>query len=190
LADNFKVFANILIRGAVRPPPRTYLASGPLEAALRSGATGIFSRVGEGNEIDVPAALFEAVAKRDRIADWKSLYDELKAAHQREQNAWRATDEAKDRLASSLQARIRELEAGQADSSAEKPLGAKERESLLKIVIGIAVDSYKYDPKLSRSAVPQEIADDLAKCGVVLDVDTVRKWLREAAELLPPKRNE
>jgi hypothetical protein len=114
----------------------------------------------------------------------------LKAAHQREQNAWRATDEAKDRLASSLQARIRELEAGQADSSAEKPLGAKERESLLKIVIGIAVDSYKYDPKLSRSAVPQEIADDLAKCGVVLDVDTVRKWLREAAELLPPKGNE
>ena len=30
-------------------------------------------------------------------------------------------------------------------------------------------------------------ADDLARAGVPLDVDTVRKWLREAAELLPPK---
>jgi len=26
--------------------------------------------------------------------------------------------------------------------------------------------------------VPQEIADDLAKHGIVLDVDTVRKWLK------------
>jgi hypothetical protein len=56
---------------------------------------------------------------------------------------------------------------------------------LLKIVIGLALDSYKYDPKLSRSTVPQETADDLATRGMVLDVDTVRKWLKQAAALLP-----
>jgi hypothetical protein len=58
---------------------------------------------------------------------------------------------------------------------------------LLKIVIGMALDSYKYDPKLSLSTVPQEIADDLAKHGIVLDVDTVRKWLKLRAEFLPPQ---
>ena len=64
-------------------------------------------------------------------------------------------------------------------------LGTKERESLLKIIIGMARGGYVYDPKLNRSAVPQEIASDLAKHGVPLDVDTVRKWLKEAAEFLP-----
>jgi hypothetical protein len=39
---------------------------------------------------------------------------------------------------------------------------------------------------LSRSNAPKEIADDLARAGVPLDVDTVRKWLVAAAELLPP----
>ena len=52
-------------------------------------------------------------------------------------------------------------------------------------MIGLALDSYKYDPKLSRSTVPQETADDLATHGMVLDVDTVRKWLKQAAALLP-----
>jgi hypothetical protein len=66
-----------------------------------------------------------------------------------------------------------------------KQLGTKERESLLKMIIGMARGGYAYDPKLNRSAVPQEIANDLAKHGVALDVDTVRKWLREAAEFLP-----
>jgi hypothetical protein len=44
---------------------------------------------------------------------------------------------------------------------------------------------YVYDPELKRTGVPQEIASDLAKNGIALDVDTVRKWLREAAEFLP-----
>jgi hypothetical protein len=67
-----------------------------------------------------------------------------------------------------------------------KQLGTKERESLLKMIVGMARGGYAYDPKLNRSAaVPQEIANVLAKHGVALDVDTVRKWLREAAEFLP-----
>jgi hypothetical protein len=53
------------------------------------------------------------------------------------------------------------------------------------MIIGMARGGYAYDPKLNRSAVPQEIANALAKHGVALDVDTVRKWLREAAEFLP-----
>jgi hypothetical protein len=49
----------------------------------------------------------------------------------------------------------------------------------------MALEGYKYDPKSSRSTISQEIADDLTKQGIPLDVDTVRKWLKQAAELLP-----
>jgi xylose isomerase len=51
------------------------------------------------------------------------------------------------------------------------------------MIIGMARGGYAHDPKLNRSAVPQ--CDVLAKHGVALDGDTVRKWLREAAEFLP-----
>jgi len=58
---------------------------------------------------------------------------------------------------------------------------------LLKLVIGMAVRGYVYDPKAARSDSVTEIVKDLALVGVPLDDDTVRKWLREAAEQLPPK---
>jgi len=51
----------------------------------------------------------------------------------------------------------------------------------------MAVKGYVYDPKAARSDSVAEIVKDLALVGVPLDDDTVRKWLREAAELLPPK---
>lgn len=65
------------------------------------------------------------------------------------------------------------------DSGIERPIG------LLKILIGMALEGYKFGPKAGRSTVPKEIADDLAKQGIAMDVDTVRKWLKQAAELLP-----
>ncbi len=74
--------------------------------------------------------------------------------------------------------------------TADKPLGAKERESLLKLVIGMAVAAYRYNPAASRSEVVSEIASDLEKAGVALDVDTVRKYIREGRELLPPSEAE
>lgn len=66
-------------------------------------------------------------------------------------------------------------------------IATRERESLLKLVIGMAVKGYRYDPKASRSDKVKEIADDLATLGIPLDPDTVRKYLREGRELLPPE---
>ncbi len=56
-----------------------------------------------------------------------------------------------------------------------------------KMVIGVAVDSYSYDPNATRSTVPTEIANDLAKVGISLDVDTIRARLKEAANAHLPK---
>ena len=49
----------------------------------------------------------------------------------------------------------------------------------------MAMGGYGYDPSAGRSEQPAQIATDLATAGVPLDVDTVRKWLKQGAELLP-----
>ena len=46
---------------------------------------------------------------------------------------------------------------------------------------------YKYSPKASRSEVPAEIASDLAKLGIGVTDDTVRKWLKHAAATVLPE---
>lgn len=66
-----------------------------------------------------------------------------------------------------------------------KPLHTKERETLLKLIIGMAVSGYKFNPKAKRNEATSDIVGDLDENGIALDPDTVRKWLKEASELLP-----
>ena len=61
----------------------------------------------------------------------------------------------------------------------------KERNTLLKLVIGMAVEQYDYNPASARNQATAHIATDLETNGVPLDRDTILKWLREASELLP-----
>jgi hypothetical protein len=178
---------------------------------------GFFLAWAKRTDIAVPPELTELVEKRGvQVADWKSLYDEAVAARKRqgeahetqiadwmrlndklaaqmkqEHSEWLRIADEKKALIAVLQARIAELEQSQSNQlDAEPEIGARSRDSLLKLIIGMAVAAYAYDPKAGRSDRPTEIAGDLERAGVPLDVDTVRKWLREAAELLPPKQNE
>lgn len=64
-------------------------------------------------------------------------------------------------------------------------LHPKERESLLKMIIVLAFEAYRYNPADKKSTVPGEIATSAQQLGISIDVDTVRKWLKEAAGLLP-----
>ena len=64
-------------------------------------------------------------------------------------------------------------------------LKTREQESLLKMVAGMAMAGYGWDPNALRSDATAEIASDLEKVGVPLDPDTIRKWLRKGAELIP-----
>lgn len=68
----------------------------------------------------------------------------------------------------------------------DKPLSTTERNTLLKLVIGMAVKGYSFDPAASRSATPKEIADDLAALGIAFTDDTVRKYLKQAANTVLP----
>lgn len=87
-----------------------------------------------------------------------------------------------------LTARVAELEA--ATLPIDKALGTRERDSLLKLVIGMAMDGYGYDPNASRSPIAREIAGHLALMDLTIDEDTVRKYLTDARELLSAGETE
>jgi len=70
----------------------------------------------------------------------------------------------------------------------EKPLATIEHNSLLKLVIGMAIKGYAHDPAASKSTSPKEIADDLAQLGLDITDDTVRKHLKKAAATVLPAK--
>jgi hypothetical protein len=156
---------------------------------------GIFMAWAKRNDFAVPPELETAVASRGvQVADWKTMFEDLKNKFEEHHEKWMEICDQKDNLIENLRQQEQDLEArlesATAAAPAEKALGTRERDSLLKLVIGMAVAGYGYDPATSRSERPSEIAGDLATVGVPLDADTVRKWLKAAAELLPPKPTE
>jgi hypothetical protein len=70
----------------------------------------------------------------------------------------------------------------------ENPLATIEHNSLLKLVIGMAIKGYAHDPAASKSTSPKEIADDLAQLGISITDDTVRKHLKKAAATVLPAK--
>lgn len=66
----------------------------------------------------------------------------------------------------------------------EENIHPKEKDSLLKIIIGMAKVAYGYDQNEKRSPIPREIVEAVESQGLSIDPDTVRKWLKEGAELL------
>ncbi|MFN0023005.1 MAG: hypothetical protein ACKVS5_03820 [Parvularculaceae bacterium] len=71
-----------------------------------------------------------------------------------------------------------------------KPLGERERNTLLRMIIGMAIRGYSYDPDAKRSEVPKEIADDLGALGLDCSDQTVREKLKGAREHLPSNWRE
>jgi hypothetical protein len=157
---------------------------------------GIFLAWAKRLELSFPEDLERAVATRGHwVGDWKSAYDREVNDHAATReffNNERAAVADRDRLITqlneeiaALQTQLEEHKATSSKNPAASSLGSRERESLLKIVIGLAIDTLGFDPNASRSPAAAEIAGILAPLGVPLDEDTVRKYLQEARDLLP-----
>ena len=69
----------------------------------------------------------------------------------------------------------------------DKPLTTTERNTLLKLVIGMAMDSYGYDPTAAKNAATAQIVGDLAKYAIKIDEGTVLKYLKEAGSTVTYK---
>jgi hypothetical protein len=124
--------------------------------------------------IEIPEELQSAVESRKTgLTDWKKAYDDLAISHVNLQN-----EILKFKL---------KLDLFLAREKLNKPIGEREKDSLLKLIIGMAIGGYSYNPQAGRSGSHKEISDDLIKIGLTLSDDTVRKYLREGAELLPPQ---
>jgi len=67
--------------------------------------------------------------------------------------------------------------------SSDKPLGTRERDTHLKIILGMAMGGYAYNPTASKSPTVREICDDFDRLGLNLDQETIRRKLKEAAAL-------
>ena len=78
------------------------------------------------------------------------------------------------------------VENGQ-DALPEKLLTVTERNSFLKLLVGMAIKGYAYDPSAKRSTAPKEIETDLAQLGLQITDDTIRKYLKEAVESVLPR---
>lgn len=72
-----------------------------------------------------------------------------------------------------------------ATGDAEKPLGERERSTLLRIIIGMAIGGYGYNPDDKRSDAATTISSDLERFGLDGSAQTIRNKLHEARELLP-----
>jgi hypothetical protein len=68
-----------------------------------------------------------------------------------------------------------------------KPANTVHRNTLLKLIIGMAVDHYGYDPTESKSSIPSELQTIMELHGIECTDDTIRKALKEAAAFLPQK---
>lgn len=68
------------------------------------------------------------------------------------------------------------------------PIAQSERNTMLKLIIGMAMDAYGYNPDAPKNKATGEnngsIKAALDRLGIGVDADTVRKYLNEAKELL------
>ncbi|UWQ91972.1 hypothetical protein K3727_04005 [Rhodobacteraceae bacterium M382] len=73
---------------------------------------------------------------------------------------------------------------GTLQDSGPKEVASRERQTLYKMLIAMALDGYGYDHAASRSPFPTELEGILERLGLPVSDDTIRQKLKEAAELL------
>ena len=136
----------------------------------------IFVKWAHENDISLPDELIAKVeARSGKHVDWQQEYETILEKH-------KAYAETTEQLIDTLRKRIAHFESNRSEP---KPLHTKERESLMKLVLGMAIGGYGFVPAESRSPTATDITNDLVSHGISLNADTVRKWLKEAAEHLP-----
>lgn len=76
--------------------------------------------------------------------------------------------------------------ANESPPAAIPKIDPREKTSMAKLLLIMAVDFYGYDPRAKRSPVPREIESIAQRNGLDLSAETIRTYLRLGAEHLPP----
>jgi hypothetical protein len=189
-----------LVKEFVHISPFAFKYDGVRDLALRAKACGllsdpelpgVFLAWARRTEIDLPSELVEQVEARGVvIADWKDMFDKLKAEYDKYVAAAEKLFAANGgKIAELTQERDTLKQKLEAIQSTERKLGdaplhGLERDSLLKMILGMAMFAYDYKPGSSRNTATGEnrnsISASLQQQGLPLDADTVRKLIKEA----------
>lgn len=116
--------------------------------------------------------------KSDHGATYNDFLKQLTFERREQLNTVIAMNEEADKLRTEIAALRRKAGDGE-------QLSTRERSSLLKLVIAMAIKKYNYRPSMSKNSAPANIATALRELGMALDEDTIRKYLNEAKALLP-----
>jgi hypothetical protein len=73
---------------------------------------------------------------------------------------------------------------GRSGTADDKLLDPRERSTMLKMIIALAIQGYGYDPSAKRSAVPSEIESDMNLLGIGINLETIRKHLKSGSALI------
>lgn len=82
------------------------------------------------------------------------------------------------------------VQARNSDEKSVDALSTRERNSVVKLIAGMAIKGYGYNPTNKKNAATQEIADHLVELGLDLSVDTVRDYIKEGVQLIDQNRPE
>lgn len=115
-------------------------------------------------------------ARGQETPDWKGRYDDL--------------SEKTTKMIAEQESRIADLTQELEKALAEKPLKTRERDTVCKIIIGMAVRGYAYNPQAKKNTAISDIASDIQHLGLSVDQDTIRRWVQEALLLIPPEALE
>ena len=124
----------------------------------------------EKSQFEMPADLVSKVRSIFNQPDWKLRAVTLELE----------LSEEKERHATELAKLTNEVEKRYTDEPSPR-----ERKSLHKMIIGMAIQKYGYDPLVNKTAATQRIVDDLTREGISIDVGTVLTHLRAAKSALP-----
>ncbi len=70
------------------------------------------------------------------------------------------------------------------DPGIDKSVGMRERDSFLKLFVGLAALHYEYDPSRNRNSSADQISKALKNIGIKLGDDTIRRLLDEGNEFI------
>lgn len=143
------------------------------------------------NRIAFPADLQRHVLTRsDSWVDWKAEARRYKETAEQAVEGfehYRASARAAQSRVVYLEEELHHLRRGEQKAryaESAPVISPKSFKSLLRLVGGMAVAIYNFDPTESRSDVVSQIQSDLDLKGINMDADTIRKWVREGAKLI------
>lgn len=129
---------------------------------------GFFLAWASRNRLTIPEGLAQAINGHGvQVADWKSI-----------------ADQRGERIAA-LETELESLRSPPVTRKRPKSAETIEKQTRLKLIIGLVIASYNHDPQANRTTTASAIRRDLETLGMSMDEDTIRKILGEAAEFAP-----